>query len=690
MYQKLGSLKKQESGNKAWNLDKLASHNLKVPEAVVLPIRFFADSNYKSRVRDLAAQLETIVPAKDGWAIRSSSIEEDTHETAAAGKYETVFIRKAEELPDAVATVFKSADPDKMAVIIQRFIDADFSGVVFSKDPVTHESAPVIEIVKGTGEQMVGGMVTPFSYKKGRWTGERPIDLQLENEITETVQKIKGTLGYEIDMEFCIKNKAIYWLQVRPITSNGPAQQMPDVEWYLLDQCTEPVPMLLEKLDPSGLFHSKHWDIRFINHFPFFKLKKSLAQATAGERDILQEWYELRDHYEPIFDSFLREDLSGLSLAGLQLRLKGRIQAFRDYCEAYMERGWLRARINVKKEVEEAIATALGNEANIERELSLLSTGIDTITAKKHRLLEDLVSDAREIDDFMELADEIDLHGDHPWVKEFHDFIDEFGYESPHPVTCHLPTLKENPQSLLELIKGSEGLAENEESDGWEQHATLIESRLPNEMKQKFREKLKMFRGAVLRTENDDELMQKGSAATRMVLMEMGRRLEDQKLLKSADQVFYLLPEELENGEIDEDDVRHRMDEISRAQESGPGFGNHTENSRTDLLKGTAASFGTAEGIVYQLPNPLDRSSYRQIPQGAILVAPILTPTLAYNLLSVAGIVTEVGGFLSHGAIFAREKGIPAIVAVDSAMDLLKTGERVRLDTTTATIEIIR
>lgn len=701
LYNHLQSLTKHEAGNKAFNLSKLVKNHLNVPDAIVLPIGFFDCSDYENAMKDLAESLEAIVPSKSGWAVRSSSIEEDTSESANAGKYQTMFISKAYELPNAVWNVLKSGAENKMAVIIQKFIDADFSGVAFSKDPVTYENEPVVEIVEGSGEKLVGGLATPAAYKKNRWV-HKPLPGISTDQLTEIatqVKKVKEIFGYEVDMEFCVKNGVVYWVQVRPITSAENPESKRNQDWFLLDQCTEPIPLLLEKLDPSGLFHSKHWDMKFVNHFPYFRLKPSRPQKTRN-LDILEEWHALRDHYEPIFDDLLHEDLTTLTLETLWERLNAGIRIYRQYCENYMDRGWLQKRRKAQMSLNEAIKIAFGENVNAEKELTLLSTGIETITAKKYHLLNDLVSEAQKLPDFKGMVENIQLHNhDDPWVRQFYRFIEEFGFESPHPVTCHLPTLAEKPESVLALIQHFIDYADlpirSENPDQWTQQAALIESKLPEDRKSDFREQLRVFRDELLRTENDDYLLQKGSSATRMNLLEIGRRLERRKLLKNTDEIFHLLPEELENAIhghtcFNRNELDGRMEDFRKAKESGAISRKDREGLVPNFLNGQAASVGKAEGIVYKLHNPLDRSSYSHISKNAVIVAWALTPNLVYNLLSAVGIITEVGGFLSHGAIFAREKGIPAIVAVDSAMDILKTGDKVRLDAEKGTIEIIQ
>jgi rifampicin phosphotransferase len=57
--------------------------------------------------------------------------------------------------------------------------------------------------------------------------------------------------------------------------------------------------------------------------------------------------------------------------------------------------------------------------------------------------------------------------------------------------------------------------------------------------------------------------------------------------------------------------------------------------------------------------------------------------------LAAAGLVTEVGGMMTHGSVVAREYGIPAVVGVHEATERLRTGQRVRLDGSSGVIEIL-
>lgn len=71
---------------------------------------------------------------------------------------------------------------------------------------------------------------------------------------------------------------------------------------------------------------------------------------------------------------------------------------------------------------------------------------------------------------------------------------------------------------------------------------------------------------------------------------------------------------------------------------------------------------------------------FSKLQKGDILVAPITNPVWTPLFAIASGVVTEVGGILSHGAIVAREYGIPAVMSVPGATSRLEGGQRVTVD----------
>lgn len=101
------------------------------------------------------------------------------------------------------------------------------------------------------------------------------------------------------------------------------------------------------------------------------------------------------------------------------------------------------------------------------------------------------------------------------------------------------------------------------------------------------------------------------------------------------------------------------------------------------MLTGIPISAGYVEGPVRLLLSPEDAKKVRK---GDILVAPVIDPGMAPLLGLAAGLVVEMGGTLSHGAIIAREYGLPAIANVRGVTRHLKDGELVAVDATAGEI----
>jgi pyruvate,water dikinase len=111
------------------------------------------------------------------------------------------------------------------------------------------------------------------------------------------------------------------------------------------------------------------------------------------------------------------------------------------------------------------------------------------------------------------------------------------------------------------------------------------------------------------------------------------------------------------------------------------------QNARipSGALAGIPASAGTVEGRARMILNLADA----YLEEGDILVTTFTDPSWTPVFLSVKGLVTEVGGTMTHGAVVAREYGLPAVVGVDGATRLIQDGERIRVNGTEGYVEIL-
>jgi phosphohistidine swiveling domain-containing protein len=179
-------------------------------------------------------------------------------------------------------------------------------------------------------------------------------------------------------------------------------------------------------------------------------------------------------------------------------------------------------------------------------------------------------------------------------------------------------------------------------------------------------------------------------AAARRIGLEHARmgRLED------PEDVFYLTLDEIESPFLGE--VRERVAQRRAQREAylalelpeswiGMVVPLSTQARAGDSpLAGLGASAGIAEGCVRVVADGAG-----ELHPGEILVCTATDPSYAAYFLVAAGVITDIGGAMGHGAIVAREVGIPCVVNTRDATRRLCTGDRVRLDGTTGSIEIL-
>ncbi len=206
-----------------------------------------------------------------------------------------------------------------------------------------------------------------------------------------------------------------------------------------------------------------------------------------------------------------------------------------------------------------------------------------------------------------------------------------------------------------------------------------------------------------LREANRHQLMYY-AAGVRHLLLLMGRKLADQGRLGAAEDVFFLTQEELESVLTHPEQnwverVRLRREERAQnAQETAPDMvcgpwpferdgtsveGEKEEGELRGQLKGITISAGYTEGPVRVIRSA---SEVERVRSGDILVMPVIDPGWAPLLGLAAGLIVEMGGTLSHGAIIAREYGLPALVNVKGATGHFTDGEWVAIDATRGVI----
>ena len=186
----------------------------------------------------------------------------------------------------------------------------------------------------------------------------------------------------------------------------------------------------------------------------------------------------------------------------------------------------------------------------------------------------------------------------------------------------------------------------------------------------------------------------------KQALMQEARRLVQAGVLRERDDIFYLRFEELQEvvrtQRIDEHLIRRRKDAFQSDQALTPPRVMTSDGEviagayrRADLpagaLVGLAVSAGTIEGRARVI---LDIAKADLEPND-ILVTTCTDPSWTPLFVAIKGLVTEVGGLMTHGAVIAREYGLPAVVGVESATRLIQDGQRIRVDGTNGYVQTL-
>jgi pyruvate,water dikinase len=186
----------------------------------------------------------------------------------------------------------------------------------------------------------------------------------------------------------------------------------------------------------------------------------------------------------------------------------------------------------------------------------------------------------------------------------------------------------------------------------------------------------------------------------KQALLEEAERLVQASVLREQEDIFYLRFEEIQDvvrtSHVDEQLIRQRKDAFRSYQALTPprvltsdGEAVAGVYRRDDLpagaLVGLAVSGGTIEGRARVI---LDMAQ-ADLEPGDILVTPYTDPSWTPLFVAIAGLVTEVGGLMTHGAVIAREYGLPAVVGVEHATRLIRDGQRIRVHGTDGYVEIL-
>src|SRR5580765_4376796 len=295
-------------------------------------------------------------------------------------------------------------------------------------------------------------------------------------------------------------------------------------------------------------------------------------------------------------------------------------------------------------------------------------------------------------------------------LRAFDRYLEDYGHRGLGESDVMSPRFADRPELLLAVLRTQILAPSSATPADILQRQTMIRERALAEIRTRFGWRLhrwaifswgyrRLCRFFTLREANRHHLMCY-SAAARSLLLRLGEWLVEQGRISLREDIFYFKIEEradlLAGGSSDWRGMiqARRAEQDRNATVSVPD----TIRDWNEVVRGTVApSVVAPDGILHGIPISAGRvvgpvrfvqsmEDWSRVCRGDILVVSVIDPGMAPLFGVVAGLVAEMGGTLSHGAIIAREYGLPAVANVPGITTRLKEGDRISLDAERGTI----
>ncbi|MCR9038273.1 phosphoenolpyruvate synthase [Bacillus sp. L381] len=186
----------------------------------------------------------------------------------------------------------------------------------------------------------------------------------------------------------------------------------------------------------------------------------------------------------------------------------------------------------------------------------------------------------------------------------------------------------------------------------------------------------------------------------KQALLKEAEQLVKAGVIHEKEDIYYLTFEELHEvvraNKLDYQIISKRKNEYKLYEKLSPprvitsdGEIITGEYKRENLPAGAIAGLPVSSGVIEGRARVILNMEDADLEDGDILVTSFTDPSWTPLFVSIKGLVTEVGGLMTHGAVIAREYGLPAVVGVENATRLIKDGQRIRVHGTEGCIEIL-
>ncbi len=288
--------------------------------------------------------------------------------------------------------------------------------------------------------------------------------------------------------------------------------------------------------------------------------------------------------------------------------------------------------------------------------------------------------------------------------QDLETFLERHGYHAPIQGELAVPSWRMDPAPVRKLVNSYRSCDDGEEPDMAQRRIRedrrkterQLLSAVPAATRPAVRLLIRLAQSMVPMRETARMQFMQCYDVARAAADSIGRELMSQGTIADYGDVFYLTVDELTSrASIDKGLVAYRRErhEYYKTVDLPVRFRGLPELIETDstdterpLLTGLSGSRGVYEGRARIVTTPDDAD---ELLDGEILVCETTNPSWASYFLVAGAVVVDIGGPLSHGPIVAREMGIPCVINTRDARHVIKTGDRIRVDGTVGTVEIL-
>ena len=292
-------------------------------------------------------------------------------------------------------------------------------------------------------------------------------------------------------------------------------------------------------------------------------------------------------------------------------------------------------------------------------------------------------------------------------------FLDVYGMRCVGEIDITRPRWSERPTTLVPVILGNiknfepgagEQRFEQGRQEAWTKEQELLERlRALPDGEQKAEEAKRMIdrvRTFIGYREYPKYGMVSRYFVYKQALLEEAGRLVQAHVLRDKEDIFYLTFQELQEvvraNQVDDQLIQQRKDAFRSYQALTPPRVLTSDGEviagayrRDDVPAGALVGLPVSAGIVEGRARVIHDLAEADLEAGDILVTTYTDPSWSPVFVAITGLVTEVGGLMTHGAVIAREYGLPAVVGVEQATRLIRNGQRIRVHGTDGYVEIL-